>query len=217
MKTSLRFAVSLAACSAAVLFAGCMAAIPLAMEATSWGAGSAVDSVTGASSDRELLAARQKITLKFNTNPDTDAWYDERQKTALAIGDRVFDQDFNRVFDSLTLSVSSLELKVTSMERESGYIAASGITLPPTDAKAMRHDAVSDWCKQNGFDASVLDRQFRTSTYQQTSEMMDMSGMMAKYDKMEKSLTFQLIKVSPTQTKVKLRFSNVYCPRGMAK
>lgn len=156
------------------------------------------------------MQKRQSLTMKFQSNPDTDAWHEQRQKIALATGDRVFDKDFSRVFDSLTLAVSTLELKVNNMERQSGYIAASGVTLPPTEAKGMRREAVNDWCKQNGFDASILDRKFNSSMY---GEMMDFGGMMAKYEKMQKGLTFQLIKMDDNRTKVKLRFSDVYYPQ----
>lgn len=76
----------------------------------------------------------------------------------------------------------------------------------------MRREAVGDWCQQNGFDASILDRQFRTSQFRQVGEMMDMSGMMAKYEKMQKSMTFQLVKMGEGKTKVKLRLSDVYYP-----
>ena len=44
------------------------------------------------------------------------------------------------------------------------------------------------------------------------SETLDFSGMVAQYDKMQKSLTFQLVKMGESQTKVKLRFSDVYYP-----
>jgi len=159
-----------------------------------------------------LAQERQKVTNKFNNNPDTDAWHDARQKIAAAVGDRDFDQDFSRVFDSLTLAVADLELKVANMERQSGYIAASGMTLPPSEARGMRREAVSDWCAQNGFDASVLDRPFKTRMGAQMGEMLDFSGMMAKYEKMQKGLTFQLVKLGEGRTRVKLRFSDVYYP-----
>lgn len=162
--------------------------------------------------DQDLMQQRMKITTKFQSNPDTDAWYEQRQKIGLATGDRVFDKDFARVFDSLVLAVSSLELKVNNMERESGIISASGITLPPTESKAMRREAVNDWCTQNGFDPSILTREFRTQQYQQMGGMTDVGEMMAKYEKMMKGLTFQLIKMGDKQTKVKLRFSDVYYP-----
>jgi len=43
-------------------------------------------------------------------------------------------------------------------------------------------------------------------------EMLDFSGMMAKYEKMQKGLTFQLVKLGEGRTRVKLRFSDVYYP-----
>jgi len=158
------------------------------------------------------MQQRRKLTMKFQSNPDTDAWYEQRQKIAQATGDRVFDKDFARVFDSLTLAVSTMELKVNNMERTSGYIGASGIALPPTESKAMRREAVNDWCRQSGFDSSILDRQFRTSEMRNAGEMADMGSMMSKYEKMQKGLTFQLVKMGDNQTKVKLRFSDVYYP-----
>lgn len=162
--------------------------------------------------DMELMQKRQSITTKFRNNPDTDAWYDQRQKIAQALGDRVFDKDFSRVFDSLMLAVSTMELKVSNMERQSGFITASGITLSPTEMKAMRHEAVNDWCRQNNFDPSILDQPYKTSGFQNMGDMLDFSGMMAQYDKMQKGLTFQLVKMGESQTKVKLRFSDVYYP-----
>ncbi len=162
--------------------------------------------------DQETVMQRQKLNTKFANNPDTDAWYDARQKLALATGDRIFDRDFARVFDSLALAVATLELKVTNMERTSGYIAAGGITLPPSDARGLRREAVNDWCRQNGFNPAILDVPMRSNTYNQMGDMLDFSGMMAKYDKMQKGLTFQLVRMGDNQTKVKLRFSDVYYP-----
>ena len=85
------------------------------------------------------------------------------KKIAQALGDRVFDKDFSRVFDSLMLAVSTMELKVSNIERVSGFITASGITLSPTESKAMRREAVNDWCRQNNFDPSILDQHFQSS------------------------------------------------------
>ena len=162
--------------------------------------------------DMELMQKRQSITTKFRNNPDTDGWYDQRQKIAQTLGDRVFDKDFSRVFDSLMLAVSTMELKVSNIERQSGFIAASGITLSPTEMKAMRREAVNDWCRQNNFDPSIFDQPFKTSSGKNMSDMIDFSGMMAQYEKIQKGLTFQLVKMGESQTKVKLRFSDVYYP-----
>ncbi|GEM_PF-2019946 len=164
--------------------------------------------------DSAVMQQQLKITTKFNSNPDTDAWYDQRQKMMQAKGDRVFDKDFARVFDSLVLAISSMELKVNNMERPSGYIAASGVTLPPSDARTMRRESVTDWCNQNGFDAKILDQKFTSRTMQQQSgAALDMSEMMAKYDKMQRSLTFQLVKMGGQPDQGKIAFFRRVLPR----
>jgi len=163
-------------------------------------------------SDQKLIQQRQKITQGFNKSPDTDAWHEQRQQLAKTMGDRIFDKDFGRVFDSLVVTLGNLELTVKSMERTSGFISASGITLPPTESSQMYREAVNEWCKQNGYDPSVLDKQFKTSEMRNVGEIIDAGGMKGKYEKMQHGLTFQLIKMTDTQTKVKLRFSDVYYP-----
>jgi hypothetical protein len=162
--------------------------------------------------DQNLYQQRMMITQGFNNNPDSDAWYDQRKKIALAMGDRIFDKDYGRVYDSLVVAVSSLELKVNNMERTSGYVSASGITLPPTESKTMYHEAVNDWCRQKGYDPMVLDQQFNTAVMQKQSQLTDIHSMMGTYQKMQKSLTFQMVKIDDKQTKVKLRFSDVFYP-----
>jgi hypothetical protein len=191
---------------------GCAQALYVLLQGGAHGEGPAAG-LSSSSRDAELFQKRTSLTLKFNNNPDTDAWHEHRQHIAQAVGDRVFDKDFARTFDSLVLAVSTMELKVSNMERQSGYIAASGISLSPTESKAMRREAVNEWCRQNGFDPSILDQPFRTSAYQNMSTMADLSEMMAKYDKMQRGLTFQLVKMGKSQVKVKLRFSDVYYPR----
>jgi hypothetical protein len=163
--------------------------------------------------DTDLIQERAKLSRKYLGNPDTEAWHDQRQKIALAIGDRVFEKDFDRVFDSLTLAVSSLELKVNNMERQSGYIAASGISLPPNEAKALQRAALRDWCTQSGFDPAILDRPYTSSRLKDRDAPGDTDDIMAGYAKMRKALNFQLIKSAGTRTKVKLRFSEVYYPK----
>lgn len=197
---------------AVALLSGCMA-VPLALTAVqAVQAGSALKKGIDLNSDQQVFAERQKISSKFNNDPDTDAWHDQRQKIAAALGDREFDQDFNRVFDSLTQALSELELKIGNMERQSGYLSASGITLPPSDAKAMRRESVNEWCKLNGFDSRVLDRPLKTAEMQRMSDMVDIDGMMARYEKTAKTLTFQIVRMGDEKAKVKLRFSDVYYP-----
>jgi len=162
--------------------------------------------------DQKVIQQRTEITTKFNQSPDTDTWNDQRKKLQLARGERVFDKDFGRVFDSLVVALGNLELTVKNMERTSGYISASGITLPPTESKQMYREAVNEWCKQNNYDSSILDQKLKTEEMRNVATMIDSAGMMGKYEKMQRGLTFQLNKMSDAQTKVKLRFSDVYYP-----
>jgi len=163
-------------------------------------------------SDEKIVQKRQEITTKFTQSPDTDTWNDQRKKLALASGDRVFDKDFGRVFDSLVVALGNLELTVKSMERTSGFISANGITLPPSEARQMSREAVNEWCNQNGYDSTILDKQLKTEEIRGMVTMLDSAGMMGKYEKAQKTLTFQLVKMGDNQTKVKLRFSDVYYP-----
>lgn len=165
--------------------------------------------------DSELNAQKMNIYMGFMKNPDTESWHDARQKIAQAVGDRVFEKDFARVFDSLTLAVASLELKVVNMERTSGYITASGITLSPLEAKKIHSDAVYDWCLQNGYATSILTEQYKSEQFVMRKESMDISNLMGRFDTMSKGLTFQLLRVGEHQTKVKLRFSDVYFPEEL--
>lgn len=195
--------------TALVLLTGCFGA-GLAIGALQTGL--AMKKSSDINSDQTLIAKRQEITQKFAGNPDADAWLEQRQQIAQAQGDRDFDKDFARVFDSLTLAVSTLELKVNNIARESGYLAASGIALAPSQTKAMRPETVREWCKLNGFDPSVLDKDFKTSEMRRVGQMLNFGDMTARYEKAQRGLTFQLVKMGEGRTRVKLRFSEVYYP-----
>jgi len=163
-------------------------------------------------SDSEVLAYRREMSAAFANNPDTDAWHEQRQKIALAVGDRIFEQDFARVFDSLVQAAATLELKVSNMERTSGYVSATGVALTPSESKEMRRAMVNEWCKLNNFDPAVFDRPLKTPEMIRMAAIVDFNGMMARYEKAQRGLTFQLVRMGEKQTKVKLRFSEVYYP-----
>lgn len=136
--------------------------------------------------------------------PDTPAWYTQREQITQALGDRVFDKDFNRVFDSLTVALASMGMTVDNMERQSGYIAAHGQLLSPERAKQLCSEELTAWCKANRYDPSLLEFRRGDMIY------LDMgSGMMQKFGT---TLTISLVKQSEKQTKVKLRFNGVYYP-----
>jgi hypothetical protein len=164
--------------------------------------------------DFDTMQKRQSITEKFYNHPDTDGWRDQRQKIAQALGDRVFDKEFSRVFDSLVLAISTMELKVGNMERQSGYISASGLALTASETKEVGREAVNDWCRQNGIDPVNLEVHFKSYTYKRSQTKGGTEDMIDYYNRFEagNTLTFQLLKMGENQTKVKLRFSDVYYP-----
>lgn len=165
--------------------------------------------------DYELLRQRQEIYSNLLSNSDTDAWHEQRKKILLATGDRVFDKDFARVFDSLVLALASLESTVNNMERQSGYIAASGITLPSAEGRAMGREAVNEWCRLNGIDCSILDPTPSGFGGVMESRLVGIGGAIPMLNGGGGGLTFQLVKMGDDQTKVKLRFSGVNYPRAV--
>ena len=75
--------------------------------------------------DQETMMARQQLLQEIVNNPDLPAWHEQREKMSLAIGDRQFEQSFERVFDSMIVALASLGCRVNNMERVSGYITGS--------------------------------------------------------------------------------------------
>lgn len=187
-------------CVVVVLLTGCE--IPMIIESIN------------ADKDFDTIQKRASINDKFSNHPDTDGWRDQRQKITQALGDRVFDKEFSRVFDSLVVAISTMELKVSNMERQSGYISASGLALSANESKEVGREAVNDWCRQNGIDTASLEVHLKSSTYKRSFTKGGTEDMIDQYNNLEagNSLTFQLLKMGENQTKVKLRFSDVYYP-----
>jgi hypothetical protein len=161
--------------------------------------------------DSELMQQRMKIITGFATNPDTDTWKEQRSKISQAAGERVFTKDYSLVFDSLLAAVSSMELQVKNMERQSGYISASGVSLAPTESKVLRRQAINDWCVQNRCDSSVLDRHFHSSSMDSITD----GNMMARSDRLLRALTFRIENLGEHRTRVTLRFAEVYYPEEL--
>lgn len=154
--------------------------------------------------DTNRIMSRSQLMQHLRKEPDTPAWYTQREQITQALGDRVFDKDFNRVFDSLTVALASMGMTVDNMERQSGYIAAHGQLLSPERAKQLCSEELTAWCKANRYDPSLLEFRRGDMIY------LDMgSGMMQKFGT---TLTISLVKQSEKQTKVKLRFNGVYYP-----
>lgn len=178
----MKILVSMAALS--VLFAGCLPGMP----------------------DTDRMMSQNRLMQHLMKEPDVPAWYTQRQQITQTLGDRIFDKDFNRVFDSLTVALASMGMTVDNMERQSGYIAAHGQLLPPERDKQLRSSEVTAWCRANGYDPSLLERRGK---YNIDPDMA--RGMM----RFSTTLTISLVKQSEKQTKVKLRFNGVYYPETL--
>lgn len=151
--------------------------------------------------DPESLMARQQLMMDMMNNPDVPAWHSQREQMALAIGDRQFDQTFDRVFDSMTVALATLGCRVQNMERTSGYITASIPELPPDQIEALRKESRRQYALAKGYPASVMD---------DSGPMDDMFDF--DTGRYMSGLTLSIVKQSPDLTKVKLRFDNVFYP-----
>lgn len=153
--------------------------------------------------DMDRMEQQQALMQKLMADPQVPAWYQQREKITLAMGDRVFDKPFERVFDSLTVALASMEANVNNMERTSGYITSAVPKLPPEKAKVLQRQAMVEVCQNEGYDPKILDKK---GPYEIDLESMSAMG------RMNQAMTISLVKQGPNQTKVKIRFSNVNYP-----
>ncbi len=154
--------------------------------------------------DLETMTAKQRLMQDLISDPDLPAWHAQREKMALAVGDRVFDRSFERVFDSMTVALATLGSRVNNMERVSGYITASIPDLGPAKLGAMRQDAMRQYAVAKGYPPSAAEKGgglFDMDADIGSSMTRHMSG-----------LTLSLVRQGARQTKVKLRFDNVFYP-----
>jgi hypothetical protein len=170
--------------------------------------------------ETQRAQARQRLIMDLQKNPDTPEWHDARQKIVMAQGDRVIDKDFNRVFDSMTVAIATLESKVHNMERVSGYITASLPSMPPAQRDAMRREALHAYMAAKGYPPQLAESQPATGTSRARRELDDDDTAEVVYGVFEHhiaGMTLSLVRQGERQTKVKLRFDNVYYPRQVVE
>ena len=159
--------------------------------------------------DIDSMMAKQKLNMDMMSSPDLPAWHAQREKMALAIGDRSFQRPFARVFDSLTVAFASLGSRVQNMERVSGYIAGSIPQLEPTRTAAMQEAGMRQYAVAKGYSPAIFDKKNSGSLMD-----VDFGGMMSRG---MAGFTCSLVRQGPKDTKVKLRFDNVYYPELVAE
>lgn len=160
--------------------------------------------MVGQMPDVNRMMARSQLMQEMMSNPDIAPWHEQREKMAFALGDRQFEQGFDRVFDSMTVALASIGCRVQNMERVSGYLTASIPELPPTQMEALHLDAMRQYAVAKGYPPDIVEKS--SSPYDVN---IDAGAMM---NRMTAGLTLSMVKQSPTMTKVKLRFDNVYYP-----
>lgn len=172
-----------------LLAAGCMPAMsPMPM---------------GRMPDMDRMEKKQELMQKLMADPQLPAWHSDRERITQAMGDRIFDKDFDRVFDSLTIALGTLEANVNNMERQSGYITSAVPRLNPERAHQLSQESMRAYAVANGYDPSLLEK---SGPYE-----MDLESM-TSFSRMSQAMTISLVRQSATQTKVKIRFSNVNYP-----
>lgn len=150
--------------------------------------------------DPNAMMKRIEFQQELMKNPDLPAWYESREKMALAIGDRTFDKGFDRVFDSMVIALGNLGCRVNNMERVSGYLTASSPQLPPEQINAMKQQALEQYAQAKGYPPTVT----------QKGQGFDLPMPGGGYG--GAGLTLSMVRQGEAQTKVKLRFDRTYYP-----
>lgn len=163
---------------------------------------------TGQDAYEQRIAFQQAVM----NDPDLPAWREQRDKMALAIGDRTFDKGFDRVFDSMVTALANLGCRVNNMERVSGYITASRPELEPAQRAALKQEAMAQHATAKGYPATVLTKQGDFDMDLDMGAMMEAMGGGTGVG----GLTLSMVRQGAAQTKVKLRFDGIYYPAQVA-
>lgn len=144
---------------------------------------------------------KMKLSQQIIKDPDLPVWYETREKIILAEGDQIIDGGVDDVYRAIITGISSLEVNVNNVEKESGFISASGKVLPPDRAATYRRERMVEYAKAKGFNPKAADPGpfFDPET---TSAIMEQATQMT-------------VTVGPHgegKTKVKVRFSKIYYP-----
>lgn len=151
------------------------------------------------------MQTQAEMMQKLGSEPDIPPWYSQRERVAQAMGDRIFDKDFDRVFDSVTVALANLGANVNNMERQSGYITSATPALNPQREKQLQMQAAREWCRYHKYDPKLLEKD------KDDAFNLDVFGMSAM-GKMGQAMTISMVRQGKEQTKVKVRFSHIHYP-----
>ena len=151
------------------------------------------------------MTEKMNFSQEMMKNPDLPVWHAQREKMALAVGDRVFDKGFERTFESMITALASLGCRVNNIERNSGFITASLPQLPPDQQELLQTESKASYAQIKGFSPAVLQKAGPMGFDMDFGSMMERGG--------GAGLTLSMVKQGARQTKVKLRFDGVFYPR----
>jgi len=151
-----------------------------------------------ASDQRRAVQLQQKMMAE----PDLPEWQQAREKITLAMGDRTYDRPFDETFQAIIVGVATLEVTVGNMERDSGFISASGRILPSDLASAVRKQRLVDYAVAQGMSPAAAE----------PTEWMDPSTYASIMEEAT-TMTITAQEQGDDATKVKVRFNNIYYPR----
>ena len=145
-----------------------------------------------------------RFQQEMHLSPDLPAWHDEREKLALALGDRTLDKSFDDTFDAMIIALANLGCRVNSMERVSGFITSTLPELPPELEEQLSKEARAQYAQARGYSPAVLEV---------PSNPAYIPPQVLLSEKLNTGITLTLARAEHAQTKVKLRFNGVYYPR----
>jgi len=82
---------------------------------------------------------RQKYSELINSYREKD------NQLRLALGERIYDKTFNRIFDSIVVGLPDVGLTAKNIEKSSGYIYVEGkYAMPPEELKILGDEMVKE-------------------------------------------------------------------------
>jgi hypothetical protein len=145
-----------------------------------------------------------KFQQMIASEPDLPEWQQARENITLAMGDRDVSMTFDDTYKATVVGIATMEVTVNNMERESGFIAASGRILPTELATATRKQRLRDYAVAKGMSAEAAE----------PTRWMD-PGMMSSYMEEATTMTITILEMAENESRVKVRFNNVYYPQEL--
>ena len=155
---------------------------------------------------------RDRFQQDMQLSPDVPGWYNEREKLALALGDRTLDKSFDDTFEAMITALANLGCRVNNTERVSGFITSTLPELPPELAEHLTREAREQYAQARRYSPDVLPPISMVSIVTPGAASQHPPQMQLS-ERLNTGVTLTLARAGNAQTKVKMRFNGVYYPR----